>query len=294
MSEPAPDPAPLGQGRLLHGDCLRVMDSLLEEGLGGGVDLIATDPPFSTGKEQRRGEVAYGDTWPSREAYLAWLREVAVRCHALLRETGSLFLHLDWRVSHLARALLDEIFGEGGEASAPGFRNEIIWCYTGPGSPRMRQFNRKHDVILWHSRGSAWTFNASAVRLPHSEKTRANFRRDIVGSGFTNPGYELDGDGKVPEDWWELPVAARFPVDGLTRVGYPTEKPVALVERIVRAASDPDDLVFDPLCGGGTVPFVAARLGRRWLACDVRREAVEMTRGRLERLGATVEVVENV
>jgi DNA modification methylase len=275
--------SPVTSSRLFQGDNLAVMDRLIAKGVA--VDLIVTDPPFFTGKEQRREDVAYSDAWETLDDYLAWLRATIERCHTLLAPTGSLFLHLDWHASHHARVILDEVFG------AARFRNEIIWCYTGPGSPAMGQFNRKHDTILWYSRGSEWTFHRDAVRVPHSAKTQANFRGDLEGSGFANGGYELDGDGKVPEDWWTFAIAARFPVDGQTRVGYPTEKPVALVERIVLAASSEGDLVADLLCGGGTVPFVAAKHGRRWIAGDLSPDAVEMTRRRMESAGEGVELV---
>lgn len=279
-------PAP---GRLFLGDATEVMDRLLAEGAGETVDLIVTDPPFFTGREQRRAGLAYDDSWASLDEYLTWLRGVLERSHALLRPTGSLFLHLDWRVSAHARLMLDALFGPGGEAGVAGFRNEIVWCYTGPGSPSMGQFNRKHDTILWHSKGPTWTFNRDAVRVPHHPKTQANFRADLRGSGFVNPGHALEPNGKVPEDWWTVPVAARYPIDGLTRVGYPTEKPLALVERIVLAASHPGDLVADFLCGGGTVPFAAAKHGRRWWAGDRNPAAVQLTRDRLRRLGAETE-----
>lgn len=277
---PAPRESPPG-GRLIHGDNLEVMEGLLAAGHGGTIDLIVTDPPFFTQRPQERDGIAYSDQWTSLDAYLAWLRATVERSHALLRPTGSIFVHLDWRASHHARLILDEVFGPGGEAGAPGFRNEIIWCYTGPGSPAMGQFNRKHDTILWHSKGARWTFDRDAVRVPHHPKTKQNFRGDLEGSGFTNPGHELDEAGKVPEDWWVLPVAARFPVDGIHRVGYPTEKPIALVERIIRAASRPRDLVADFLCGGGTVPFVAQRCGRHWIASDRNEQAIALTRARL-------------
>jgi DNA modification methylase len=277
--------------RLFHGEALGVMDALLAQGQAGAVDLIVTDPPFFTQREQRREHLAYSDAWDSLAEYLAWLRGVIERAHALLGPSGSLFLHMDWRASHRARVILDEVFGPGGEAGAPGFRNEIIWCYTGPGSPGMGQFNRKHDTVLWYSKGPTWTFNRDAVRVPHHPKTRANFREDLNGSGFLNPGYELDGGGKVPEDWWVIPVAARFPVDGAARVGYPTEKPLALVERIILAASNPGDLVADFLCGGGTVPFAAAKHGRRWWAGDASPEAVEIARRRMREIGAAIEVI---
>jgi DNA modification methylase len=283
-----------GKSWIACGDNLAIMDALLAAERAGALDLIVTDPPFFTGKEQRRADVAYSDVWDSLESYLDWLRATLTRCHALLRETGSLFLHLDWRASHHARVLLDALFGEGGESGAPGFRNEIIWCYNGPGSPGMGQFNRKHDTILWYSKSATWAFNRDAVRVAHHEKTRANFRADLAGSGFVNPGYALNGGGKIPEDWWQFPVAARFPVDGETRVGYPTEKPLALVERIVLAASNPGDLVADFLCGGGTVPFAAAKHGRRFWASDASDTAVEMSAARLRRTCVDFEILGEV
>lgn len=280
----------LPHSQLFEGDALMVMDHLLGQGAKGKVDLVVTDPPFFTRREQRLADHAYSDEWDSLSDYLGWLREIIMRSHQLLNDAGSMFLHLDWHAVHHARVIMDEIFGAGGEACAPGFRNEIIWCYTGPGSPGMGQFNRKHDTILWYSKGAKWTFNRDAIRIPHSTKTKANFRGDLGGSGFENPGYELDESGKIPEDWWQIPVAARFPIDGKTRVGYPTEKPVALVERIIHAASNPGDLVVDFLCGGGTVPSVAQRLERRWWAGDANPTAVALTKGRIESLGSEVTI----
>src|SRR5690606_7789894 len=151
--------------------------------------------------------------------------------------------------------VLDEVFGTGGDKRAAGHRNEIIWAFTGPGSPGMSQFNRKHNTIYWYSKTSNWIFNDAAIRVPHDEKTADNFRGGLEGSGFRGDNYDLP-DGKIPESWWQFAIAQRFPVDGVKRVGYPTEKPWALLERIIKGCSSEGDLVADFFCGGGITAAV--------------------------------------
>lgn len=193
----------------------------------------------------------------------------------LLSVKGSIFLHCDWHKSHHLRSLLDEVFGPS------NFINEIIWCYYGPGSPGMRQFNRKHDNILWYSKSiNKWCFNADAVRIPHDEKTNDNFKAGLRGSGFIAGDYEL-ADGKIPEDWWEMAIAGRYPNDGNKRVGYPTEKPYKLLERIVKAASNEGDLIADFFMGSGVVQKVALENNRRFLGADINLGAVQTTTKRL-------------
>lgn len=159
--------------------------------------------------------------------------------------------------------------------------NDIAWCYTGPGSPGMRQFSRKHDTIFWFSKSSEWVFNTDEVRVLHDEKTRKNFKKGLRGSGFVSETYDLAEKGKVPEDWWQMAVAARYPVDGVRRTGYATEKPWPLLERIVQATSPAGGLVADFFCGSGITLGVAETLGRRWIGCDLGRWAIHVTRKRL-------------
>lgn len=194
----------------------------------------------------------------------------------LLSDDGSMYVHCDWRMTSYLRLLLNDIFG----ASVENFRNEIIWCYQGPGSPGMRQFNRKHDNILWYSKSNNWIFNENDIRTAHSDKTKDNFKDGLRGSGFISDTYELN-DGKIPEDWWEMAIAQRFPVDGIKRIGYPTEKPWALLERIIKASSKNGDLVADFFCGGGTTAAVAEKLGRKWITTDLGRFSIHATRKRL-------------
>lgn len=281
------------RNKLIWGDNLLVMGSLLER-FAGKIDLIYIDPPFATGadfsfvaeigesgnevnKEQSViEEKAYIDTWGRGDAsFLQMIGQRLVLMRDLLSTNGSLFLHCDWHIGHYIKSVCDEVFGRDRMV------NEIAWCYTGPGSPGMRQFNRKHDTIFWYSKSDTWTFNADDVRIAHHAKTRDNFRKGLRGSGFVADTYDLAERGKIPEDWWDMAVASRYPVDGVQRTGYATEKPWPLIERIVSAASTDESLVADFFCGSGTTLAVAEKLGRRWIGCDLGRWAIHVTRKRL-------------
>ncbi len=299
---------------LYYGDCLDWMRQWPDQ----SVDLIYLDPPFNSnadynmlyssaaGAAQYR---AFNDTWywdegaaeryevyqgapgrPARSAvmgmaqifgrsgmlaYLTYMAERLEQMHRLLRPTGSIYLHCDPTASHGLKLLMDSIFG------SRSFRNEIVWCYTGPGSPGQRQFSRKHDTIFWYSKSDHWCFNADAVRVRHHTKTKANFKDGLRGSGFVADTYDLDSGGKIPESWWAqqkgngLAIAARQKRQYL---GYPTQKPVALLERIIRASSNPGDLVLDPFCGCGTAIEAAHRLNRRWIGVDISSFAIDLIR----------------
>jgi DNA modification methylase len=256
-------------GRLIHGDNLPVMGALVAE-LEGRIDLIYLDPPFQSGKQfhtrvgtnedSRRPdtwkvEAGYDDRWPDTATYLDMLRPRLELVHRLLARSGTLYIHLDWHISAYVRVLLDEIFGAG------RLLNEIVWAYHGP-SPIRTAFSRKHDTILSYSKSKEFTFNADAVRIPYDPATVKAFASSPKAGFGKVPNLKR---GKVPEDWWTLPVVARLHNE---RTGYPTQKPLALVQRIVRASSRPDDLVADFFCGSGTALVAAARERRRWIGCD--------------------------
>lgn len=208
-------------------------------------------------------------------AYLVSMSLRLVEIHRTLRKTGSFFLHCDPTAGHYLKLLLDAIFvSQGGD-----FRNEIVWCYTGPGSPGMRQFMRKHDTIFWYSKGEEWTFNADDVRVAHSDKTKANYKEGLIGSGFVGADHVIHAKGKVPEDWWQIAIAPR----GKEYIGYPTQKPEALLERIIRAASKPGDTVLDCYCGCGTTVIVAQQLRRRWIGMDITYHSISLILRRLEK-----------
>ena len=218
----------------------------------------------AAGRFWRHWTAALRATEPAMLAYLAYMAERALALRRLLKPGGSLFFHCDPTASHYVKLMLDSLFGRG------NFRNEIVWCYTGPGSPRMRQFNRKHDVIFWYSNGPGWTFNRDAVRLPHAD---GGPHAGGFGTGGRRPDDpQYAARGKVPESWWrDIAIAPRSSRESL---GYATQKPLALLRRIVLAASNPGDTVLDPFCGSATALEAAHALGRGWVGVDSSVHAV--------------------
>ena len=279
------------RNKLIWGDNLLVMGSLLEK-FAGKTDLIYIDPPFATGadfsftteigeedirlnkKASVLEEKAYRDTWgPKGERYPAWIYQRLIMCRDLLAANGSLFIHLDPTVVHSVKVMLDEIFGQSGEKSdAPGFRNEVIWCYSGGGIPK-REFPRKHDVLLWFSKGVHWTFNTQY--RPYSEGTVQRGRTAIKGDTAT-----LREEGTPVNDWWSDVKRITSPTDP-EKLYYQTQKSEDLLKRVINVASNPGDLVADFFCGSGTTLAVAEKLGRRWIGCDLGRWAIHITRKRL-------------
>lgn len=280
--------------KIFWGDNLQVMSHMLKE-YRGQVDLVYIDPPFDSKADYKKKievkdigkaetdsssfeEKQYGDIWTNDE-YLQFMYERLIAIRELMSDKASIFLHCDWHKSHQLRCLMDEVFGP------QNFVNEIAWCYYGPGSPGMRQFNRKHDNIFWYSKTyNVWKFNADAIRTPHDEKTTGNFKQGLKGSGFIAGDYNL-ADGKIPEDWWEMAIAGRYPNDGVKRVGYPTEKPFKLLERIIAATTDKGDLVADFFMGSGVTQMCAMRMGRRFIGADINLGSIQATTKRLIAVG---------
>ena len=299
---------------IIRGECLSACAYLKEKGIK--VDLVYIDPPFASGADyakkvyiRRNPKVAeaikqaeteidsdeirgfeekmYGDVW-DKEHYLNWMYENLMAIKSVMSETASIYVHLDWHIGHYVKILLDEIFGED------NFINEIIWCYTGPGSPGMQQFSRKHDTIFWYSKDKEWIFNENNARIPYKDPNQS-FRSafDSSGGGWTKEDLiKLREKGKVAEDWWEFPVAARRKVDGLYRVDYATEKPFQILERIIKVSSNEGMFVADFFGGSGVTATVAHKLGRRFIHCDIGINSIETTRDRLRKAGAAFEVLE--
>jgi DNA modification methylase len=275
-------PDALPHSHLILGDNLAVLSALLPE-YEGRINLIYADPPFYTnkhyparvgrGEDSRRPQEwklaeGYPDHWEDIDSYLDMLYPRLALMHRLLAPTGSFYLHLDWHANAYARLLLDEIFG------AERLLNEIVWVYHGP-SPVRRSFNRKHDTLLVYTKSQDYTFNVDAVRQPYNPSTVKTFAASPKAGFGKVPDLER---GKVPEDWWYFPVVARLHNE---RTGYPTQKPEALLERIVLASSNPGDLVADFFCGSGTAAVAASRHGRRFIANDLSWRAAHITRRRL-------------
>lgn len=279
------------RNKLIWGDNLLVMGSLLEK-FAGKIDLIYIDPPFATGADfsfttsigEAENEIfkepsileekAYRDTWgPQGERYPHWIFQRLLLCRELLSQNGSLYVHLDPTVVHSVKVILDELFGFSGEKSdAPGFRNEIIWCYSGGGIPKC-EFPRKHDVILWYSKSTKWTFNTQF--RPYSEGTIQRGRTAVKGDAA-----KLRDEGTPVNDWWPDIKKITSPTDP-EKLYYDTQKSEELLERIIKVSSCEGGLVADFFCGSGTTLAVAEKLGRRWIGCDLGRWGTHVTRKRM-------------
>ena len=265
------------RNRLIWGDNLHILRQLPT----ASVDLIYIDPPFFS---ERQYNVLWGDQNELRSfddiwedgmpGYLVWLNARLYEMKRLLKPTGSIYVHCDWHASHYIKVEMDKIFGH------ENFRNEIVWCYAGGGQPA-KDFPRKHDMIFRYSRSNTYLFNKDEVRVPYDSNYQATV---FAGDDTRAPGrtYTPDPKGKVVEDWWRN-IPRPY---GSQVIGYPTQKPEALLERIIRASSNEGDVVLDAFVGGGTTPVVAQRLGRRWIAIDQSRVAVAVTGERLKAAAA--------
>ena len=210
-------------------------------------------------------------------AYCVYMGRRLAELHRVLKPTGSIYLHCDPHANHYLRLLMDAIWGR------QYFRNEIIWAYRGGGVPR-NDFARKHDVIFRYSKTGKVVFNVDDVRIPYSEDSeeRLRYKARAFRSSGTYDTYEQNPKGKHPEDWWELqPIMP----SSKERLGYPTQKPLALLERIIKASSNKGDIVLDPFCGCGTAADAAAKLGRGYLGIDISALAVRVMEQRLASRG---------
>lgn len=202
-------------------------------------------------------------------SYLTFMTQRLIEMRRVLKPTGSIYLHCDPTASHYIKVAMDRIFGKN------NFRNEIVWCYTGPGSPKMKQFNRKHDIIFWYSKSARWTFNGDTVRLPHKDGAPHTGGYEITGE----IAAEYDKKGEIPETWWNIAIAARSKSE---YVGYPTQKPLALLRRIIKASSNKGDIVLDPFCGCATTCVAAQQLNRRWIGIDIAENSHKLVAERLK------------
>lgn len=272
-----------GWNRLFHGDNLAALQWLCESGAGGTVDLVYIDPPYASGVDYasspnegaRVSREAYRDTWAGGvPGYLAMLRPRLELIRDLLAPDGSVFVHVGWQVNAHVRLVLDDIFG------ADRFVDEIIWHYqTSSGAPAAALI-KNHATIYHYAKGAEWTFNQ--VREPWPEATLRKWQRDEEGRIYRvqnrfGKRYYIDPSGKRIDDVWEFTLASR----SHERTLYPTQKPEALLDRIIRMASREGDLVADFFCGSGTTLAAAEKLGRRWIGCDAGDLATQTTRRRL-------------
>lgn len=232
------------------------------------IDFVYADPPFNTGivkstppnatKRGRDVEATYADTFGSNDAFVAWLRERLVVTLPLMQPTGLLAIHVDWRTSHRVRMMLDEVLGED------RFVNHLIWSY-GLGGSSPRRFARKHDdILLYCLDPDRYWFDPP--RVPATSN-------------------RLRGQSKKATDVLDIPAINNMAKE---RTGYPTQKPLALLDLLVRACCPPDGWVLDPCCGSGTTLVAAAMAGRSAVGVDVSSMAVKTARTRLAKLGRDV------
>jgi site-specific DNA-methyltransferase (adenine-specific) len=259
-----------GSASIFVGDNLPIMQGLPD----AGIDLIYADPPFKTGKMREQGSEGhrYDDRWPGGiRGYLAFLEPRLREMHRLLKPAGSLYVHLDWHAAHYVKVLLDGIFGY------ESFLNEIVWSYR-TGGVSANWFGRKHDTILVYAKQiGRHTFHV--LRDGEFRTDGMNYDEDGRPYKQTKRGrLYFHPDGPAMTDVWEIPFLSTV---SLERTGYPGQKPLALLERIIRASSNPGDLVADFFCGSGTTLVAAKQLGRRWLGCDSSARAVAVVRRRL-------------
>lgn len=222
------------------------------------VDLCYIDPPFFT----KRDFGQFNDKWKSLDVYLAFMQSVVQEIHRVLKSTGSFYLHCDWHASHYLKIMCDEVFGYG------NFQNEVIWYYSGGGAAKTR-WARKHDSILFYTKSKTWTFNADEVRVPH-KWTGGQRRADGSKRDYKK--------GKLPDDVMELHGIMPWAAE---RVSYPTQKPLRLLERIIKASSNKGDVVLDSMCGSGTTLVAANNLQRKFVGIDVSHEALRIAEKRL-------------
>lgn len=214
------------------------------------VDLLYADPPFNTGKAQSGAAGTYADAWPDTASWVAWLRERLEATLPALKPAGVVLLHVDWRTSHHTRLLLDELLGPD------RFVNHLVWRY-GLGGSSPRRFARKHDDILFYALGDGYYFEPPMVPATSNR---------------------MRGELKKATDVLDVPAINNMAAE---RTGYPTQKPLALLDLLVRACCPPGGVVLDPCIGSGTTLVAARQAGREAIGCDANPTAVEIARGRL-------------
>ena len=273
---------------VIVGDCLEWLKFVPSN----SVDVCYIDPPFFS---NRNYEIIWGNGYERRcfedrfkggvKSYIIWMEERVKEIHRVLKSTGSIFLHCDHHASHRLRVMLDEIFGD------KNFINEIIWCYDVGGRSKKR-FGRKHDNIFWYSKTKKYHFDQEAAKK-HGKPRKTGKESKGGKMGIDKNGrpyqdkkaksgkyyrYYLD-ENKIPEDWW---VTINSIQSGdAERIGYDTQKPERLLERILECSTQSGDVVLDCFGGGGTTATVAAKLGRRFITGDVSPVATRVISKRL-------------
>lgn len=301
---------------IMRGECLSACAYLKDKGIK--VDLVYIDPPFASGADYakkvyiRRNphlaekiaaaeqemdieelkafeETMYGDIW-QKEDYLNWMYENLMAIKAIMSDTASIYVHLDWHIGHYVKILMDEVFGED------NFINEIVWKYESGGRPQ-NFFAKKHDNIYWYSKSNIYAFNANQIGELRGSKKRNNMKQGIDEDGRSF--YSIKSNGKVykyfedemitPDDVWNI---SHLQQQDPERLDYATQKPEALLERIIKASSNENMVVADFFGGSGVTAKVAHDLGRKFIHCDIGINSIQTARDRLKEAGANFNILE--
>ena len=268
---------------VLLGDCLKHLPAIED----ASIQLVYLDPPFFTQKghalrtRDNATEYSFADRWTSREEYLSFMREALLHCRRILKNSGSIFLHCDKAASHYLRLLLDEVFGED------NFQSEIIWAYKRWSNAKKGLLNA-HQTIYFYSKTADFKFNP--IYTDYSPTTNIDqILQARVRNEFGKAVYERDENGAVVlgrekkgvplSDVWNIPF---LNPKAKERVGYPTQKPILLLERIIEIATEEGDAVLDPFCGSGSTLVAAMLLRRKYLGIDISADAVHLAERRLQ------------
>ncbi|WP_077737164.1 DNA-methyltransferase [Bacillus sonorensis] len=267
---------------VLLGDCLEQLQNIPEE----SVDLIYLDPPFFTQRKQKlktrdnSKEYSFDDSWESIEDYKQFIKDRLEACKKVLKKTGSIFLHCDKSASHYLRVALDEVFGMN------NFQSEIIWTYKRWSNSKKGLLNN-HQNIYFYSKSKSFKFNT--IYTDYAATTNIDqILQERVRDENSKSKYKVDENGQVVlgkekkgvplSDVWNIPF---LNPKAKERTGYPTQKPILLLEQIIKIVTDEGDTVLDPFCGSGTTLVAADLLGRNYIGIDVSEDAIELTQERL-------------
>ena len=269
--------------RLLLGDCLEKMNEIADS----SVDLIYLDPPFFTERKhklknrQRTKEFSFDDIWKQESSYAEFLHQRILKMRELLKDTGSIFVHCDKMANHIVRGVLDDVFG------SEFFQSEIIWQYK-RWSNAKKGLLPSHQNIYFYSKTSDFSFNK--IFMPYSEatnldqilqrRTRDKHNKSIYARDEEGNIQQADAKQGVPlSDVWDIPY---LNPKAKERVGYPTQKPLLLLERIIELVTNENDLVLDPFCGSGTTCVAASLTNRKYIGIDQSEDAIQLSQSRLD------------
>ena len=291
---------PQWRNQLIQGDCLSACAHMRRNNIVA--DLVYIDPPFASGANYAKNillrrtdneksalqndhaslgeEVLYNDIW-QKEDYLNWIYERLLAIREIMSENASIYVHLDWHIGHYVKILMDEVFGE------ENFRNEIVWFYHDSPGRAKDCFPRKHDTLFYYAKSSDFVFNLDDVRVEILARSKERYKTPRILGGHEYVGGEASEKGKIPEDVWTIPVVKG---NSNERAEYTTQKPEALLKRVILASSNPGDLVADFFSGSGTTAKAAHTLGRRFIGCDIGNNAIQTSRDGLRSAGASFDI----